>query len=118
MRGCRGRNACAWILGVAQKVYVALQNRRQARRWPGCRSDDGIEGASPMSTLSLSPSAVARRSRRRSWFARAMAALQESRMRSARETMARYRHLLPADYETAGRRLTARNEDQLEFTRD
>jgi len=90
----------------------------QARRWPGCRSDDGIEGASPMSTLSLSPSAVARRSRRRSWFARAMAALQDSRMRSARETVARYRHLLPADYETAGRSLTARNEDQLEFTRD
>jgi hypothetical protein len=73
-----------------------------------------------MSTLSLhlSPSGVARRSRRRSWFARFIEALQEARMRSACETIARHRHLLPADFEIAGNRLTARNEDQLAFTRN
>jgi hypothetical protein len=69
-----------------------------------------------MSTLSLhlSPSAVARRSRR-SWFARFIAALQESRMRSARAEIARHRHLLPAEFELSGNRLSVRNEDQLPF---
>ena len=71
-----------------------------------------------MSTLSLhlSPSAVARRSRR-SWFARFIAALHDSRMRSARAEIARHRHLLPADFELVGNRLNARNEDQLPFMR-
>lgn len=71
-----------------------------------------------MSTLSLhlSPSAVARRSRR-SWFARFIVALQESRMRTARAELARHRHLLPAEFELAGNRLNARNEDQLPFIR-
>lgn len=71
-----------------------------------------------MSTLSLhlSPSAVARRSRR-SWFARFIAALQESRMRTARAELARHRHLLPAEFELAGNRLNARSEDQLPFIR-
>jgi hypothetical protein len=68
-------------------------------------------------TLPLSPSRAARRSRRGSWFARFMAALQEARMRSACETIARHRHLLPADFEIVGNRLSARNEDQLAFTR-
>ena len=71
-----------------------------------------------MSTLSLhlSPSAVARRSRR-SWFARFIAALHDSRMRTARAEIARHRHLLPADFELVGNRLNARNEDQLPFLR-
>ena len=71
-----------------------------------------------MSTLSLhlSPSAVARRSRR-SWFARFIAALHDSRMRTARAEIARHRHLLPADFELVGNRLNARNEDQLPFMR-
>jgi hypothetical protein len=73
-----------------------------------------------MSTLNLhlSPSAVARRQNRKSWFARVFAAIQESRMRSARDVIARHRHLLPADYERAGDGLTARNEDRLPFGRD
>ena len=71
-----------------------------------------------MSTLSLhlSPSAVARRSRR-SWFARFIAALHDSRMRSARAEIARHRHLLPDEFELVGNRLTARSEDQLPFIR-
>jgi hypothetical protein len=70
-----------------------------------------------MSTLSLhlSPSAVARRSRRGSWFARFIAAVQESRMRTARAEIARYRHLLPAEFELAGDHLDARSEHQLPF---
>jgi hypothetical protein len=69
-------------------------------------------------SLELSPSAVARRSRRRGWFARALAALHESRMRAAEQVIARHRHLLPADFELAGNRLTARSENQLPFAND
>ena len=66
-------------------------------------------------SLELSPSAIARRSRRRSWLARFVALVQESRMRSARAEIARHRHLLPAEYEIVGNRLVARNEHQLPF---
>jgi len=70
-----------------------------------------------MSTVSLdlSPSAVARRSRRQPWFARFLTALYDSRMRSALAEIERYRHLLPADFEIVGNRLTARSENQLPF---
>lgn len=73
-------------------------------------------------SLHLSPSGVARRSvarraRRRSWFARFMAAVHESRMRTAREVIAQHRHLLPADFERAANRLDARSEDRLPFMR-
>jgi hypothetical protein len=73
-----------------------------------------------MSTLSLhlSPSAVARRSRSRGWFTRFIELVQESRMRTARAEIARFRHLLPADFEIAGNRLDARSEHQLPFSRD
>jgi hypothetical protein len=67
--------------------------------------------------LDLTPSALARRSRRRSWLARFMAALYDSRMRSARAELARHRHLLPAELERAGDRLDSRSEDQLPFRR-
>jgi hypothetical protein len=68
-------------------------------------------------SLHLSPSAVARRSRRRGWLARFLAAVQESRMRTARAEIARHRHLLPDEFELAGNRLDARNEHQLPFMR-
>jgi hypothetical protein len=67
--------------------------------------------------LEFSPSAVARRSRRRSWFAALVAAVQDSRMRSARAEIARHRHLLPSEFEFAGNRLDARSESQLPFMR-
>jgi hypothetical protein len=66
--------------------------------------------------LDLTPSALAHRSPR-SWLARFMAALYDSRMRSARAELARHRHLLPAELERAGDRLDARSEDQLPFWR-
>ena len=70
-----------------------------------------------MSILSLhhSPSTVARRANRKSWFARFWTAVQESRMRTAREVIAHHRHLLPADFEIAGDKLDARTEDRLPF---
>lgn len=73
------------------------------------------KGALAISTLSLevSPSTMACQSRLRSWLARFIAALQESRRRSARAEIARHRHLLPAEFERAGNRLDERSEHQL-----
>ena len=48
---------------------------------------------------------------------RALAAIHASRMRKAREEIARHRHLLPADFELAGDTLNERSEDQLPFVR-
>ena len=69
-------------------------------------------------SLDLSPSTVARRSRRRGLFARLLAALQQSRLRSAQEVIARHRHLLPADFERVGDWLDGRSEDRLPFIRN
>jgi hypothetical protein len=66
-------------------------------------------------SLELSPSAIARRSQRRSWLARFFALVQESRLRSARAEIARHRHLLPAEFELLGNRLEPRSEQQLPF---
>jgi hypothetical protein len=54
---------------------------------------------------------------RKGWFARFIAALQESRMRQARREIAYYRHLLPPEMEWAGNKITYKNEDQLPFVR-
>ena len=66
-------------------------------------------------SLHLSPSTVARRPRQAGWLMRFLAAVQDSRMRSARAEIARHRHLLPAEFELAGDRLDARSERQLPF---
>jgi hypothetical protein len=89
-----------------------------AGRFVSSRFAGRSKGAAAMSTLSLhlSPSAVARRARRGGWFARFIASVQESRMRTAHAEIARHRHLLPAEFEVAGDRLDARSEHQLPFT--
>ena len=68
-------------------------------------------------SLDLSPPIVTRRVRRRGWLARFVAAVEDSRMRSARAELARHRHLLPGELERAGDRLDARSEYQLPFGR-
>ena len=68
-------------------------------------------------SLDLSPPVVTRRVRRRGWLARVIAAIEDSRMRSARAELARHCHLLPGDLERAGNRLSARSEHQLPFLR-
>ena len=52
-----------------------------------------------------------------SWLRRLFVALMEARMRQAEREVARYRHLIPAELEMSGDRLTARNEDELPFGR-
>jgi len=68
-------------------------------------------------SLDLGSPSITRRVRRRGWLARVLAAVQASRMRSARAELARHRHLLPDDLQRAGDRLDWRSEDQLPFGR-
>jgi len=53
----------------------------------------------PMTVFSLdrAPSVVAPRARRPGWFARFIAAVQDSRMRSAQAVIARYRGFMPVE---------------------
>ena len=52
-----------------------------------------------------------------SWRVRLVAALQESRRRQAAREIAYCRHLLPAEMEWAGNRISYENDDQLPFIR-
>jgi hypothetical protein len=67
-----------------------------------------------MTTFSLDhmPSAVAPRARRRGWFARFIAAVQESRMRSAQAVIARHRGFMPVGRDVADIRPDAHGGDQ------
>ena len=67
-----------------------------------------------MTTISLdrTPSVVAPRTRRPGWFARFMAAMQESRMRSAQAVIARYRGFMPVDRDAADNRHDAHAGDR------
>ena len=51
------------------------------------------------------------------FWARTWNNLVEARMRQAEREIRMYRHLLPADYEFAGNKIGAKNEDQLPFVR-
>ena len=53
----------------------------------------------------------------RGFWARAWEAFVEARMRSAMREIRMHRHLLPADLEIAGNKITYKNEDQLPFVR-
>jgi hypothetical protein len=54
---------------------------------------------------------------RKSFLRRFLNAFVEARMRQAEREIALHRHLLPADYELSGGKLTERSEDQLPFIR-
>src|SRR5712671_2940162 len=101
MRFSQRARAVSRGLRRASAAYIAVQNREEFREGS---NGSHFERNDPMSILSLdlSPSAVARRSRRGSWLSRVIAALQESRMRRARQIIAQHRHLLPAEFELAG----------------
>src|SRR5262245_7794151 len=85
---------------VTGSIYIAVQKQDPRFASAVGRSWQRRPAMSALS-LELSPSAVARRSRRVSLLARFIAAVQASRMRSARAEIARHRHLLPAEFELA-----------------
>jgi hypothetical protein len=55
--------------------------------------------------------------KRKGLFTRFIAAVQVSRMRQAQREVARYRHLMPEEFERAAARLDARSEQFLPFVR-
>ncbi len=50
-------------------------------------------------------------------FARFIEAVADARLRQAQREIAMHRHLLPADFEIAGHKITDRSEDSLPFAR-
>ena len=54
---------------------------------------------------------------RKPWYTRLFDRFVEGQMRKAERDLARYRHLLPQDFERAAWKVTTRNEDQLPFVR-
>ena len=50
-------------------------------------------------------------------WARFFEAVAEARLRQAQREIALHRHLLPADFEIAGHKISARSEDSLPFVR-
>lgn len=55
--------------------------------------------------------------RKKGFWSRVWNAMIEAQMRKAQREIELHRHLLPAEYELAGDRLTRRTEDQLPFAR-
>lgn len=53
----------------------------------------------------------------KSFWARAYDAFVEAQMRRAMREIRLYQHLLPADLEVSGNKISYRNEDQLPFVR-
>ena len=51
------------------------------------------------------------------FFARLWTAMMEARMRQAMNELRLHSHLLPAEYEIAGNRVTHKTEDQIPFAR-
>ena len=51
------------------------------------------------------------------FWSRVWAGIVEARMRQAEREIRLYRHLLPAEYELAGGKISYKNEDQLPFVR-
>jgi hypothetical protein len=51
------------------------------------------------------------------FWSRVWAGIVEARMRQAEREIRQYRHLLPAEFELAGDKVSYKNEDQLPFVR-
>jgi hypothetical protein len=63
------------------------------------------------------PAVAATAPKRKNFLARFYDALIQAQMRRVEREIRIYRHLLPADFELAGNKLTRKNEDSLPFVR-
>jgi hypothetical protein len=63
------------------------------------------------------PAIPAAAPKRKNFLGRFYDALVRSQMRRVEREIRMYRHLLPADFERAGDKLTRKNEDSLPFVR-
>lgn len=68
-------------------------------------------------TISTPAAAPAAPAKAKSFWARAYDAFVEAQMRRAMREIKMYQHLLPADLEVSGNKISYRNEDQLPFVR-
>jgi len=67
--------------------------------------------------ISTSAAAVAAPANRKGFWARVYDAFVQAQMRRAIREIKLHQHLLPADLEIAGNKITYRSEDQLPFVR-
>ena len=63
------------------------------------------------------PAIPAAAPKRKNFLARFYDAFVQSQMRKVERELRMHRHLLPADFELAGHKLTRKNEDSLPFVR-
>ena len=63
------------------------------------------------------PAIPAAAPKRKSFLVRFYEAFTQAQMRRAEREIRMHRHLLPADFELAGHKLTRKNEDSLPFVR-
>ena len=68
-------------------------------------------------TVPAAPVTSAAAPKRKGFFARFFEAYTQAQMRRAQREILMHRHLLPADFELAGHKLTRKNEDSLPFVR-
>jgi hypothetical protein len=98
-------------------LYVALRSEKGSRR-----NFTGLQKEKTMTAITFGAHAPAPTTKTeigaaRGFWARAWEAFVEARMRSAMRDIRMHRHLLPADLEIAGNRISYKNEDQLPFVR-
>jgi hypothetical protein len=71
----------------------------------------GTHGASAAKKISESSA------KKPGFWSRTWDSIVEARMRQAEREIRMYKHLLPADYEFAGNKISYKNEDSLPFVR-
>ena len=71
----------------------------------------------PAHTASAETKSAPKSAPKAGFFARLWTAMMEARMKQAMSELRLHSHLLPAEYEIAGNRLTRKNEDDLPFAR-
>jgi hypothetical protein len=71
----------------------------------------------PAHTASAETKSAPKSAPKTGFFARLWTAMMEARMRQAMNELRLHSHLLPAEYEIAGNRVTHKTEDQIPFAR-
>jgi hypothetical protein len=71
----------------------------------------------PADTATAETKSATQSAPKQGFFTRLWNAMIEARMKQAMTELRQHRHLLPAEYEIAGDKITSKNEDQISFTR-
>jgi hypothetical protein len=71
----------------------------------------------PAHTATVETKSATQSAPKAGFFARVWNAMIEARMKQAMTELRLHSHLLPAEYEIAGNKITPKNEDQISFAR-